>query len=318
MPRLRLDQYLSLALLLGLFILTPGSNTIQLLLPRLQHRVEAEYAPPTLVTTTALPVLVNPDISSDQLAEELSAASIYVMDRDCGCILFQKNSDLARYPASTSKLLTALVARQLYDLDDIVTMSVEAGQSEGTSSHLQPGSQFYIRDILPALLIPSGNDAADMLALHHPDGREGFVKAMNKRAAELHLSSSQFDNPSGLDSPRQYVSARDMAILAHEAMKDDVLRLLVGMPSFTIFDLADNAYPLNNTHGLLGVIPGVVGIKTGTTDNAGENLITEIDRSGHKIILVVLGSRDRYGETRRLIDWIFESYVWKNIETPQS
>ncbi len=320
MPRLRIDQYLSFCLLILIFLVTPGNNFLQLLLPRLQLHAEAQFDPPELITQSVVPVLkaaALPTASTatpEFFAQSLTASAIYVMDRDCGCILLQKNSDERRYPASTSKLLTALVARKVYNLDDVLTMTPEAGQSVGTSAHLQPGEKFYIRDVLPALLIPSGNDAADMLALQHPGGKAGFIQDMNSMATQLHLDSSHFDNASGLDSPDQFVSARDLAILAQEVMKDDVLRILVGLTNFTIFDLSDNAYHLRNTNNFLGVLPGVVGVKTGTTENAGENLIVQIDRQGHRVIIVVMGSTDRYTETRQIIDWVFDNYSWNKVD----
>jgi D-alanyl-D-alanine carboxypeptidase (penicillin-binding protein 5/6) len=166
---------------------------------------------------------------------------------------------------------------------------------------------------LKALLIPSGNDAAFVLATHHPLGYAGFTAAMNNVAQELHLDESHFSNPSGLDQQDQTASAHDLAILANEIMKDPVLRQIVGTPHTVISDTTGTIHhSLQSTHELLGVEDGVIGVKTGTTEFAGENLITAVNRDGHEVIIVVLGSQQRYGETKALIHWIFTKYGWES------
>jgi D-alanyl-D-alanine carboxypeptidase (penicillin-binding protein 5/6) len=242
-----------------------------------------------------------------------SASAMYVMDAASGSILFEKNSSSARYPASTAKMMTALVARKTFDLDKVITVRQEAFTT-GTTAKLPLGEQFTVKELLHALLIPSGNDAAFVLANNHPIGYSGFVNDMNVLAEELHLDDTHFGNPSGLDAQKQTATARDLAILAKELMKDDTLREIVGIKNYVLRDVTgQQQHPVQNTQELLGTVEGVVGIKTGTTQFAGENLITEVDRDGHQIIIVVLGSQDRYNETKNIIDWVFSSYEWREV-----
>jgi D-alanyl-D-alanine carboxypeptidase len=236
------------------------------------------------------------------------------MDRQSGTILFERNANDRRYPASTAKLMTAMTARTVYQADDVVEVSATARAVEGTAIGIQAGEHYRVRDLLAASLIPSANDAAQALADHYREGNEGFLQHMNAYALHLHLSDSHFANASGLDSPQQYVTARDLGILAHEVMKDELLRTIVGTRTLVLHDLDQRRrFSFTNTHELLGVLPGVIGVKTGTTQSAGENLITDIQRNGHDVLLVVLGSRDRYRETRALVDWVFSAYRWEVV-----
>ena len=137
---------------------------------------------------------------------------------------------------------------------------------------------------------------------------------MNRKAVDFHLLDSVFSNPSGLDSTSHYSTAFDLSLLARELMKDQVLREMVRTQQVQIQNLSSNRrYYLYNTNLLLGIEPGVVGIKTGTTDLAGEALITQVEREGKQILIVVLGSQDRYSDTKQIIDWIFSHYQWLEI-----
>ncbi len=317
-PKLRVDQWMSIVLLLAVFLVVPvyltsaeepsEHSSVQPLpptLPLIQH-----VTLPLFVEDVATPSAVPADFSP----AALTADSAYVMDRQSGSVLFQKNADQAHYPASTAKMMTALVVRQLYPLDKVLTVGEEAFAT-GSTVHFHVGEQITVHELLKALLIPSGNDAAFVFANNHPQGYEGFVHDMNQKAAELHLTKTIFKNPSGLDDQTQLTTARDLAILANELMKDPILREVVGTRQTTIHDVTGQyAHQLNTTQELLGVVDGVVGVKTGTTEFAGENLITEIDRNGHQVIVVVLGSKSRFTETTWLINWLFAHYQWETIQ----
>lgn len=253
------------------------------------------------------------DISVEDALPDLSASAVYVMDRESGAILFQRNAEVARYPASVAKLMTALVSRQLYALDKVLEVKEEAFTT-GTVVGLQIGEKLTVADLLHALLIPSGNDAAFVLANNHPLGYRGFINDMNVKAQQLHLTRTFYENPSGLDIEKQESTARDIAILSHEVMKDPVLREMVGRRTMSITDISGTiVHELHTTHELLGQVEGVVGIKTGTTAYAGENLVTQVERDGHEIIIVVLGSEDRFLDTRNIIDWTFTHYEWQTV-----
>jgi D-alanyl-D-alanine carboxypeptidase (penicillin-binding protein 5/6) len=312
MPKLRFDQYFSLFCVLIGLLFFPGQNVLNQL-GESQFRVHATELPQRLKTTLRVPMYIG-ELSIDESLNNLTASSVYVMDFDSGSILLQKKPAEARYPASTVKMMTALTVRKIYNLDDVITVQEEAFTT-GTTAGLQLGEQFKIRDLLKALLIPSGNDAAFVLANHHPLGYSGFIAAMNNLAKEIHLKDTTFQNPSGLDKEAQTSTARDLAILAKEVMKDDILREIVGTKQGSITDLTQGTtHTFTNTHELLGMVDGVVGIKTGTTEFAGENLITEVDRDGKSVIIVVLGSKDRFQDTRNIIDWVFSHYSWEEMK----
>ncbi len=309
MPRFRFSQYLSILFLCATFLVIPAPNSVT---AQMTTKV-AEQELPSLLHSLQIPVYAGEKPMGSQFAS-LSASSIYIMDRGSGAILYQKNANAPRYPASTAKMMTALVARRNYKLDDVLTVKEEAF-STGSTVGLKVGEQLTVAELLKALLIPSGNDAAFVLANHHTDGYTGFVKNMNDLAQQLHLSHSEFRNPSGLDNDQQSATARDLAILANEVMKDPVLRAIVDQKFAVAHDVSGlTQHPLNNTNELLAAVDGVVGIKTGTTTFAGENLITEVDRNGHKVIIVMLGSKDRFAEMKQVIDWVYSNYRWQQIE----
>jgi D-alanyl-D-alanine carboxypeptidase (penicillin-binding protein 5/6) len=311
-PKLRFDQYLSILLLCGVILFLPGFNAIQQLDLGFPPKTFAQQIP-DLITQVTIPVYSADNNPFDQFLD-FTARSLYVMDRESGSILYAKNPDQPRSIASTAKMMTALVALETYPLDRELTVREEAFTT-GTTMGLKVGEKMKVSELLKGLLIPSGNDAAFVFANNHPQGYSGFLTAMNAKAKQLHLKDSVFRTPSGLDEEDQSSSAHDLAILANEVMKNPILRSIVGTKQTTIQDSTGKiSHILNNTQALLGEVEGVVGIKTGTTEFAGENLVTEVDRDGHQVIIVVLGSKDRFNETRQIIDWVFQNYDWKKID----
>ena len=171
-----------------------------------------------------------------------------------------------------------------------------------------------MENLLYGALIYSGNDAAWALANYYPGGEPRFVEAMNQKAQELHLSHSHFTNPVGYDDPDHYMTPVDLARLGEAALDSETIAKMVAIPEITISDVTHTYFHhLTNVNELLGKIPGVGGIKTGWTEEAGENLITLIERNGHRVITVVLHSQDRFSDTTKLIDWIFANYQWQQL-----
>jgi D-alanyl-D-alanine carboxypeptidase len=162
------------------------------------------------------------------------------------------------------------------------------------------------------------------LAIDYPGGYDAFITAMNVKSKELSMESSHFENPVGLDNPDQITTARDLVRASEVAMRNPEFAKIVGTKSISITDVTGKVkYNLNNVNELLGVVPGVVGVKTGWTENARENLVTYIERdnqdgASHKVVIAVLGSEDRFGETKELIDWIFTNYQWQEVKTFQN
>lgn len=253
-------------------------------------------------------------ISYQEFASSITAKSAYVEDIDTGTVLFERNSERILLPASTTKLMTALVALDEFQLDQVIVVP-ELPRIEGFSYEFTVGEQVYVQDLLKATLIQSNNDAAYILALSSSAGIENFVQKMNTKAQALQLQSTQYKNPAGFDDDAQRSSAHDLVILSKEFMKNEFLASVVATKTAEITDLSgEYTHAFESTHKLLGVDPTVVGIKTGTTEGAAQVLITQFKRENHNIIVVVMGSDDRYLETTKLVDWVFNSYVWISPE----
>jgi len=246
---------------------------------------------------------------------EVGATSVVVQDAVSGVYLFRRASTMQLPPASTTKILTALVVLDSMGLDDVVT--VGEIKNNGQTIGLVTGEKITVENLLYGMLIQSGNDAGYALANAYPGGFDAFIVAMNKKAEDLHLSMSYFTNPVGYDDPSHYMTAEDLARLADVALENKIFAKMVAIPQITISDVTHTYFhKLSNVNQLLGKIPGVAGIKTGWTEEAGENLVTLIDRGGRRIIIVVLHSTDRFGDTIRLIDWVFNNYEWQDFKSP--
>jgi len=233
------------------------------------------------------------------------------MDVDSHVYVYKRNETLSLSPASTTKLLTALVALDVYKPDDVVTIA--SNSAGGQVVGLVAGEKVTVENLLYGALIHSGNDAAIALAEFYPDGMEAFIDRMNEKAKELHMEESHFTNPMGFDGSEHKVTPLDLSLLALAAIQNKTIAKMVAIPQITISDVTHTYFhKLNNVNQLLGKIPGVAGIKTGWTEAAGENLITYVERNGRKIIFVVLHSKDRFGDTTKLIDWVFENYRWED------
>lgn len=181
----------------------------------------------------------------------------------------------------------------------------------GSKVGLYQGEDLSFRSLLYGMLLNSGNDAAFALAENYPGGVLGFVSAMNKKVMDLELKNTHFDNPAGFDSPKHYSSAADLAVITEEALKDSTLARIFATKETNIVSL-DKKYThqLFNLNRLLSDVKGVLGVKTGTTEGAKENLVTLVERDGHKVLLVLLGSDSRFAETTKLIDWTYSNFDW--------
>lgn len=244
---------------------------------------------------------------------DLSAYSVLAVDLDSEKELYEKNSKNLFLPASTTKIMTALVAMDYYNPQEVLTVGSEIGV-EGQKMNLVLSEQIKVEDLLYGLLVYSANDAAEVLAANYPGGRSSFVASMNLKAREIGMLSSSFKNPSGLDEQGHVVTAEDLVKLSEVAMENPYFKKIVGTKAKTVTSIdAKFSHRLVNLNELLGKVDGVLGVKTGWTENAKENLVTYVERNGEKIIIVVLGSQDRFGETQTLIEWIFANYQWKYL-----
>lgn len=240
-----------------------------------------------------------------------SARGIYAVDQYSGKVLFAKNENDPLLPASTTKIATALVALKTFSPDQVITITSTprvAGQIMG----LRSGEQITVMNLIYGLLVFSANDAAEVLAVNHPLGRAGFIEEMNKLAQQNGLSKTHFTNPVGFDDYLHFATASDLVKLAEIAQENSTFAQIVNTTNYQVTSVDGKIiHNLTNTNQLLGKVPGVIGVKTGHTDTSRESLVTNVERDGKKIFIALLGSEDRFGETRMLIDWIFTNYEWK-------
>lgn len=256
-----------------------------------------------------IPVLKSKEFFLDDLA--LSATSVYAIDLSSMTVLYEKNSQQSMYPASTSKMMTALVTLDSFPLEKELLVGKEATVS-GNKLSLKEGQFIKVKDLLAALLIFSANDSAYVLANNDEFGLDNFINKMNQKSSELGLTQTHFVNPAGFDENGQTSTARDLSIIARELLKHEQLKQLVALPYKQIVG-QDWSYDLYNSNQLLGQIQGIMGVKTGTTELAGEVLVTLIERDGHQILITLMNSQDRYQDTSKLIAWILNNYEWKKL-----
>lgn len=297
------DKILILLLLAIFFLFYPGQNIYTTTNEKHSFIARLPFPIPT-------PAPYPLNVSGIYPQAEISAEGVVVLDVDSGVTLYKRNEQILLSPASTTKILTALVALDEYDLDQVLTVKTQLTQGQLMGLFL--GEQLTVENLLYGTLIQSGNDAAWTLADNYPGGVEAFVRAMNQKAKALHLEKSTFTNPAGYDDPNHKMTPIDLTRLASIALTNKTISKMVAIPQITVSDVTHTYYhPLKNINELLGKIPGVAGIKTGWTEEAGENLVTLIDRDSHKLIVVVLHSRNRFIDTTKLIDWIFANYRWE-------
>ena len=243
----------------------------------------------------------------------VAAQAAMAIDADSGAILFEKNPNLKLRPASTTKIMTALVAVDEFDLDEVVTVG-EASRSIGQTADLVAGEQMTVENLLYALLVNSGNDAALALANHDAGGYDKFVERMNEKAAKLHLINTYYRNVSGVEQEGHLTTVRDLLTLTKEVVRQPTLAKIVATKEITIVSI-DGKYQhrLVNLNQLLGRLAGITGVKTGWTELAGECLVASVTRDGRTVLTAILNSPDRFGETEKLIEWVFDNYEWKEF-----
>lgn len=241
----------------------------------------------------------------------VSARSVVVQDAISKTIMYSKNPDILLMPASITKVMTALVALDYWsDLDTIIEVKNE-DRAIGQTIDLKKGERITLRNILYGLLVHSGNDAALAVAENYPGGYSSFVAAMNNKAKQLHLNNTTFKNPSGVEQYGHLTTSRDLAVLASSALVNPTIASIVEIQRIVVTDVTGSiVHDLETTNELLGQIPGLKGLKTGWTSGAGECLVSYIDRDNKKVIVVVLGSLDRFGDTRLLVNWVFHHHNW--------
>lgn len=256
----------------------------------------------------ALPagLLVLPIAATDGGLPVTSAASAILIDADSGRVIGQKDADTRRPPASTTKIMTALVALRALPLETEITVDAGAVGIEGSSVYLYPGEVLTLGDLLYALLLESANDAAAAIAIAVSGSIDAFAVRMNETTAELGLTDTQFTNPHGLPDEAHYTTARELATITRAALAIPAFGEMVSTYRHTIPLRGDEgARLLLNHNKLLRLYDGAIGVKTGFTKRSGRCLVSAAERDGVRLIAVTLDAPDDWRDHRTMLDYGF-------------
>ena len=297
--------YLLLIFYALLFLFYPGNNYYFNLFTFNRPLFE-KTQPKAQIKINPIPYLKNPFYYP-----ATSAEGVYIVDLPSFTPILKRNEHEKLFPASTTKIITALVAYDVYKPDQVITVkrTIDDGQVMG----LVVGEKITVENLLYGMLVYSGNDAAYVLADNY--GFEKYIALMNKKASSLGMKDSYFVNPNGLDNNLQHTSPFDLTLAARELLRNEYLAKIVSTKEITVSDVDFKYFhQLNNVNELLGEIPGVGGLKTGYTDEAGQNLVTFYKKDGHKFIIVILKSLDRFQDTTNVINWISANVDYINYQ----
>lgn len=250
--------------------------------------------------------------TEEPVQAEPSSYRAVVAEVTTGRLLYASRADERAYPASTTKILTALVAAENLPLGLTVTVPREAAGVEGSSIYLKAGEKLTVKELLYGLMLRSGNDAAVALAVATAGSVPAFARMMNERAHECGASDSHFVNPHGLHDPEHYTTAKDLALIAAEAYRNIDLRRIMSTRSVTVGEGESRRY-LVNKNKLLGTFDGANGVKTGFTTKSGRCLVGGAYRDGMQLVSVVLDCYDMWSVTRGLLEHAFSEYAMRPV-----
>lgn len=240
---------------------------------------------------------------------DVTAASAIVVDADSGKVLYQKNADVPRYPASTTKVMTGLLLTENTLPEEMITAPSDVEVITGSKMHLKPGEQVSAKDMLYALMLRSANDGCYAVALHISGSVPAFAKLMNQRAQEIGCTHTHFHNPNGLNDKQHLTTAHDLALIAREAMKNPEFADAVRTTSYQVTrSMNQKDLLMVNKDKLLLWDSSAEGIKTGWTIPAGHCFVGSSTRNGYRVISVVLKSDDWKKDTMTLWNWAFQSH----------
>ena len=240
-----------------------------------------------------------------------------VMEVNSKRVLHERNSKDKKYMASTTKILTALVMINNCDLYDVVTVTKKTVGVEGSSIYLEEGEKLTVKELLYGLMLRSGNDCAETLAIHCSGSIESFAKLMNETAKSLGAINSNFVNPHGLHNDNHYTTAYDLALISCAAMKNDAFKEIVSTKSVDIsFSTKNYKRHLINKNKMLNECEGANGIKTGYTKKAGRCLVSSCIRNGMELVSVVLSCPPMFERSKEILTSCFENYdVYKLVKS---
>ncbi len=263
-----------------------------------------------LILTLLLPIPTEVIAKPAQL--EINAAGAIVIDAKTGQVLYEKNSNKQLAPASTTKIMTAILAIESNRLDEKTTISKNAASVQGSTMHLQEGQLISLRELVTGLMMRSGNDAAIAIAEFLSGSVDKFIVEMNKKTREIGAIHTKFQNPHGLPTKDHYSTAYDLAWIARYAMNNPTFAEIVSTRNTSIDweDSAGNEHEQNlkNTNKLLWMLDEADGIKTGTTNEAGPCLVSSATKDDQRLIAVTLNDKNRWEDSQKLLNWGFETF----------
>ena len=267
-----------------------------------------------LLTTFAAPLAFAEEKTGVELADNVRSAIL--IERDTGKVLYEKNSNESLPPASMTKIMTMLLIMEALDegklsYDEKVRASEYAASMGGSQIFLEAGEEMTVEEILKGIAIGSGNDASVAMAERIAGSEEAFIDMMNKKAEELGLKDTKFQNTTGLPVEEHYSSAHDMAIMSKELLKYEDITKYTGKYEAYLREDTDNKFWLVNTNKLVRFYPGVDGLKTGFTREAMYCLTATAEKDGMRVIAVVFGAptpKDRNAQVTKMLDYAFSQY----------
>ncbi|HWR41413.1 MAG TPA: D-alanyl-D-alanine carboxypeptidase family protein [Patescibacteria group bacterium] len=261
-----------------------------------------------ILTLLCLAALAAPPLAAAAPAAPLvGAESACLMMAGSHRVIYGKKQDSIMYPASTTKIVTLLTALEKGKLDDVVTVSARAANTEGSSLDLSTGDQLTLRDLLYGMMMVSGNDAAEAVAEHVGGSASRFVDEMNQEAEKLGASRTHFSNPHGLPDPvNHFTTAYDMALITEGGFKNPEFARVVATrgQQIRLRNQGGSRY-VENINRLLSSYPGANGVKTGFTNAAGYCLVASAKRNNVQLIAVIFNSDQRWEDASRLLDYGF-------------
>jgi D-alanyl-D-alanine carboxypeptidase (penicillin-binding protein 5/6) len=251
-----------------------------------------------------------PQRIGDTPAPDTTAVHIAIVDENSGQLLYSELPYTEVPQASTTKIATTIVALERSpDLSKRIKITVSAmamAARDGSSTMgIEPGRSVTLDTLLHGMMLPSGNDAAEQVALALADSRDQYVEWMNQEASALGLKNTHFANPSGMDAAGHYSSAYDMAMLARYAMRNAAFRDLAATSRYT-----GDGFPMQNLNRLLDQYPGADGVKIGYTDAALKTIVASATHDGHRIYVSLMRSQDLVGDSTKLFDWVWSNFTW--------
>ncbi|MBQ5801179.1 MAG: D-alanyl-D-alanine carboxypeptidase [Clostridia bacterium] len=239
----------------------------------------------------------------------VSAQHAYVYIPQLNTSIYEKAANERHAMASTTKIMTALVALENCELDRVVKITEEAVGIEGSSIYLKAGDEYYMKDLIYALLLQSANDAATAIAIEVGGSIEGFSSMMNEKAFSMNLKDTHFENPHGLDAKDHYTTARELALITAEALKNPTFKSIVSTYRKTISTVdGERVRTVVNHNKMLLLYDGAIGVKTGFTKKTGRCLVTAAEKDGLTIISVTLNAPSDWNDHTKMLNYGFDRY----------